>query len=179
MTRQTRWRGCGHETEDREGRTAGGKLQADRGNSGEKFWPPGEATGRDRARASSSRGGGALWVKARTLDGVEMAGHRASAARKRGRTPARPNWLRAGMNRAKRARGGCLTSGRSSGSLGVASGELDDRGGGRGSPARSDSVGRARAGAGLREMRRGSECGHGRGSKRELGRVGGRCGREF
>ena len=28
-------------------------------------------------------------------------------------------------------------------------------------------------------MRRGSECGHGRGSKRELGCVGGRRGREF
>jgi hypothetical protein len=51
----------------------------------------------------------------------------------------------------------------------VASGEPDGRGGGHGSPARSDGVGRARAGVGLREMRRGSECGRGRGSKRELG----------
>jgi hypothetical protein len=40
----------------------------------------------------------------------------------------------------------------------VASGELEDQGGGRGTPARSGSVGRARAGAGLHEMRRGSEC---------------------
>jgi hypothetical protein len=48
----------------------------------------------------------------------------------------------------------------------VASDELDDRGGGRGSPARSDDVGRALARAGLREMRRGSECGCGRCSKR-------------
>jgi hypothetical protein len=54
----------------------------------------------------------------------------------------------------------------------VASGELDDRGGRHESLVRSDSVGRARAGVGLREMRRGSECGRGRGSKRELGRVG-------
>jgi hypothetical protein len=48
-------------------------------------------------------------------------------------------------------------------------GELDDRGGGRRSPARSGGVSRARARAGLREMRRGSECGHGRGSKRSWG----------
>jgi hypothetical protein len=51
----------------------------------------------------------------------------------------------------------------------VASGELDDLGGGHGSPARSDGVGIARAGAGLHEMRRGSECGRGRGSKRSWG----------
>jgi hypothetical protein len=48
----------------------------------------------------------------------------------------------------------------------VASGELDDQGGGRGSPARSDGMGRALARAGLHEMRRGSECGCGRCSKR-------------
>jgi hypothetical protein len=35
------------------------KLRAGRGNSGEEFRPLGEAIGRDRARASSSRGGGA------------------------------------------------------------------------------------------------------------------------
>jgi hypothetical protein len=61
----------------------------------------------------------------------------------------------------------------------VSSGELDDRGGGRGTPARSDGMGRARARARLREMGWGSECRHGRGSKRELGRMGGRRGREF
>jgi hypothetical protein len=55
------------------------------------------------------------------------------------------------------------------GSLGVASGELDDQGGGRGSPARSDGVGRARVGAELREMRWGSKCGRGWGSKRAGG----------
>jgi hypothetical protein len=41
----------------------------------------------------------------------------------------------------------------------VASGELDDQRGGRGSSASSDGVGRARERAGLREMIRGSECG--------------------
>jgi hypothetical protein len=63
----------------------------------------------------------------------------------------------------------CLTWGWSSGWLGAVSGELDGRGGGHGSLTMSGGVSRARAGAGLREMRWGSECGHGRGSK-ELGR---------
>jgi hypothetical protein len=47
---------------------------------------------------------------------------------------------------------GCLTSGRSLGSLGTASGGLDDRHDGYGSPARSSSKGRARERASLREM---------------------------
>jgi hypothetical protein len=34
-----------------------------------------------------------------------MAGHRAGAASRRGHTPVRPNWLRAGVNRVKQARG--------------------------------------------------------------------------
>jgi hypothetical protein len=51
----------------------------------------------------------------------------------------------------------------------VVSGELDGRGGGRGSPARSSGVSRERARAGLRELRWGSECGHGWGSKRAGG----------
>jgi hypothetical protein len=40
-------------------------------------------------------------------------------------------------------------------------------------------MGRARERAELCEMRRGSECGRWRGSKRELGHVGGRRGQEF
>jgi hypothetical protein len=75
------------------------------GNGGEEFRPPGGAISHDRARASSSRGGGALWAKARALDGVELVGHRAGAASKRGRTLVRPNWLKAGANRVKQARG--------------------------------------------------------------------------
>jgi hypothetical protein len=51
----------------------------------------------------------------------------------------------------------------------VASGELDDRGGGRGSPVRSDDVGRARERAGLREMRRGVSAGAGGAQKGSLG----------
>jgi hypothetical protein len=63
--------------------------------------------------------------------------------------------------------------------LGVVSGELDGRGSGRGSPVASGGVGRARERAELCKMRWGSECGRWRGSKREMGRVGGRHGREF
>jgi hypothetical protein len=59
--------------------------------------------------------------------------------------------------------------GRSLGWLGAVSGELDGRGGGRGSLTSSGGVSRARARAGRREMRRGSECGRGRGSKRSWG----------
>jgi hypothetical protein len=69
--------------------------------------------------------------------------------------------------------------GRRSGWLGAVSGELDVQGSGRGSPAVSGGMGRARETAELCEMRRGSECGRWRGSKRELGRVGGHRGREF
>jgi hypothetical protein len=104
-TRRTRWRGCGHETEVREGETTEEKLRAGRGNSGEEFRLPGEAIDRDRAWARSSGDGGALWAKARALDGVGMAGHRVGAASKRGYTPARPNWLKTDANRVKQARG--------------------------------------------------------------------------
>jgi hypothetical protein len=98
-------RGCGHETEVREGGTVEEKLRAGRGNSGEEFRPPREAIDHDRARAKSSRGGGALWAKAGALDGVGLTGHRAGAASKRGRTLERPNWLKAVANRVKQARG--------------------------------------------------------------------------
>jgi hypothetical protein len=79
-----------------------------------------------------------------------------------------------GLRRAKawtnfsRARGtlGCLTSGRSSGWPSAASDGLDDWHGGRGSPARPSGASRAREGVRLCEMGWGSECGHGRCSKR-------------
>ena len=82
---------------------AEGELQAGQGNSGEEFQPLGEAIDRDRARSSSSGGGGALWANVGALYGVGLAEHRAGAAGKRGRTPARPNWLRVGMNKENQA----------------------------------------------------------------------------
>jgi hypothetical protein len=74
---------------------------------------------------------------------------------------------------------GCLTSGRSSGRLGAVSGELDGRERGRGSPAAAGSMGRARERVKLCEMRRWACVGHWRGSKKGVGRVGGRRGREI
>jgi hypothetical protein len=105
MTRRSRWRDCGHETEVRDKGTVEEKLRAGRGNSGEEFRPPGEAIDRDRDQASSSGGGGALWANTVALNGVGLAGHRAGAASKRDCTPARPNWLQVGVNRGKQARG--------------------------------------------------------------------------
>jgi hypothetical protein len=61
----------------------------------------------------------------------------------------------------------------------VVSGELDGRERGRGSSMASGGKGRARERVMLCEMRRGSECGHWRGSKKGAGRVGGRRGREI
>ena len=73
----------------------------------------------------------------------------------------------------------CLTSERSSGRLGAVSSELDGRERWLGSPAVSGGEGRARERAMLCELRRGSECGLWRGSKKRAGRVGGRRGREI
>jgi hypothetical protein len=73
----------------------------------------------------------------------------------------------------------CLISGRSSGRLGAVSGELDGRERGRGSPAASGGVGRARERVKLCEMRRGVCAGHWPSSKKGAGHVGGRRGREI
>jgi hypothetical protein len=59
--------------------------------------------------------------------------------------------------------------GAKSGSLGVASSELDDRHGERGSPARLSGEDRARERAWMCEMGWGTECGRGRCSKRSWG----------
>jgi hypothetical protein len=61
----------------------------------------------------------------------------------------------------------------------VVSGELIGQERGCGSPAVSGGEGRARERAMLCELRRGSECGLWRGSKKRAGRVGGRRGREI
>jgi hypothetical protein len=105
MPQRTQWRGRGHKSEGREGRTTEGRSRASRSNSVEESWPPEGAIGRDRARVSSSRGGGTPCAKAQALDEVGMAGHRADAASRRGPTPARPNWLKAGANKVKQAQG--------------------------------------------------------------------------
>jgi hypothetical protein len=63
----------------------------------------------------------------------------------------------------------CLTLGRSSGRLGAVSGELVGRERGRGSPAVTGGVSRARERVKLSEMRRGVCAGHGWALIRELG----------
>jgi hypothetical protein len=80
-------------------------LGRDQSNSGEESQPPEGAIGHDRARASSSGGGGTPWAKARAQDEVGMAGHRAGATSRGSHTPARPNWLKADANKVKQARG--------------------------------------------------------------------------
>jgi hypothetical protein len=64
MPQRTQWRGRGHESKGREGRTAERRSRADRSNSGEEFRLLERAIGHDRARASSNRGGGTPWAKA-------------------------------------------------------------------------------------------------------------------
>ena len=140
-----------------------------RSNFGEESRPLEGAIGRDRARASSSGGGGTPWAKAWALDEVRMAGHYAGAASRRCRTPAKPNWLKADANKVKQARGGSLTSGRSSGRPGSVSGELDGQECGRGSPAAVGGIGRARERPELREMRQGRTQGTSGALRRELG----------
>jgi hypothetical protein len=61
----------------------------------------------------------------------------------------------------------------------MASGRQGDRHGGRGSPARSSSEGRARERASLREMGWGSECGCGRCSKGSWGARAGDVARDL
>jgi hypothetical protein len=61
----------------------------------------------------------------------------------------------------------------------VVSSEQDGRERERGVSVVAGGVGRARERAMLCEMRRGSECGHWRGSKKGVGRVGGCRGREI
>jgi hypothetical protein len=62
--------------------------------------------------------------------------------------------------------------------LGAVSGKLDGRERGLGSPVASGGEGRARERARVCEMSRGASAGHWRGSKKGVGRVGRRRGRE-
>jgi hypothetical protein len=90
-----------------------------------------------------------------------LASHHAGATDHRGRTPAMPNWLRVGVNKENQTREWTSELGR----LSASSSGLGDQDGGRRSPMRSSSEGRARKRVSLREMGQGSECGCGWGSK--------------
>jgi hypothetical protein len=169
MPRRTQWRGKGHESEGREGRTAG-RTRANRRKSDEGFRLRGGGLRRTKAWDSFSRGRGTLGTHIGALGWANLAG------RCRHGGPPWPNSGKAEIGRPQSAIGKighgymCLTSGWSSGWLGAVSDELDGQGGGRRSPARSGGVSRARARARLRELRRGIECGHGQGLKKGWGR---------
>jgi hypothetical protein len=90
MTRRTRWRGYGHETEGGEGETAGKKLRAGRRNSNEGFWPRGEGLRRAKAWDSFSRGRGNTGTIAGALGRANLVGHRAGVADRHGRTSVKP-----------------------------------------------------------------------------------------
>jgi hypothetical protein len=179
VPRRTQWRGRGHESTSREGRTTVGRPRAGRSNSGERFRPRGGDLRHAKAWAGFSRGRGDTGNYFGELERAKSAGHRASTADRRGRAPAEDEIGRTqGAIREIGHRDGCLTSGRSSGRLGAVSGELDGRERGLGSSAASGGEGRARERARVCEMRRGANAGHWRGSKKGVGRVSKRRGRE-
>jgi hypothetical protein len=71
----------------REGRTAEGKPQADRSNSGEAFQSRGRGLRRAKALANLSRDRGTLGTNAGELDRAKSVGHHASTVDRRGRAP--------------------------------------------------------------------------------------------
>jgi hypothetical protein len=88
--RQTQWRGRGHESADKGGRTVGRRSRADRSNSAEAFRPRGGGLRRSKAWASFSRGRGDTETYTEELGRTKSAGHRASMADHHGRAPAMP-----------------------------------------------------------------------------------------
>jgi hypothetical protein len=88
--RRTQWRGIGHESVDRGGRTAGRRSRVDWRNSGEAFQPQGRGLRRAKAWESFRRGRGDTGTYTGELDRAKLAGHRASTADCRSRAPAMP-----------------------------------------------------------------------------------------
>jgi hypothetical protein len=72
------------------GGMAGKRPWAHRRNSGEGFRPRGGGLRRAKAWDSFSRGRGTLGTNARALGRANLAGHRAGAADRHDRTPAKP-----------------------------------------------------------------------------------------
>jgi hypothetical protein len=90
MPWQTQWRGRGHGSEGREGRTAGRRSRADRRNSGEEFRPRGGGLRHAKAWESFSRGRRDTGTYTEELDRAKLADQRASTADRHGRAPAMP-----------------------------------------------------------------------------------------
>jgi hypothetical protein len=134
MPRRTQWRGKGHESADRGGRTVGRKPWADQRNSGEGFRPLGGGLRRAKAWEGFSRKRGTLGTHIGALVRAKLAGHCVGVADRHGRAPAMPKLAE---HRAK------------SGKLGTGKG-VSPRGGAGGSLARSPVSWMAEeAGAGL------------------------------
>jgi hypothetical protein len=89
VPRRTQWRGRGHESMGREGRTAVRKPRAGRSNSSEPFRPRGGDLRRAKALANFSRGRGDTGTYSGELDRAKSAGHRMSTEDHRGRAPAK------------------------------------------------------------------------------------------
>jgi hypothetical protein len=89
VPRRTRWRGRGHESAGREGRTTVRESRAGRSNSGERFRPRGGDLRRAKALANFSRGRGDTGNYSRELDWAKSVGNRAIMADRRGRAPAK------------------------------------------------------------------------------------------
>jgi hypothetical protein len=84
MLRRTKWRGKGHESEDREGRTVGRRPRAGQRNSSEGFRAWGGGLRRVKAWDSFSRGRGNTWINTEALDQAKLAGYRTSTAGRHG-----------------------------------------------------------------------------------------------
>jgi hypothetical protein len=80
MLRRTQWRGKGHESKDREGRSAGRRPRADRRNSGEGFQPRGGGLRSAKAWEGFSRGRGVTGTYTGAMDRAKLAGHPAGTA---------------------------------------------------------------------------------------------------
>jgi hypothetical protein len=82
--------GKGHESEVREGRTAGRRPRAGRRNSGEGFRPRGGGLRHAKAWEGFRRGRGDTGTYTGALDRAKLAGHRAGMADRHGRAPVMP-----------------------------------------------------------------------------------------
>jgi hypothetical protein len=90
MLRRTQWRGKGHESEDREGRTARRRPWADRRDSGEGFRPREGGLRHAKVWEGFSRSRGDTGTYTGALERAKLAGHRADAADRHSLAPAMP-----------------------------------------------------------------------------------------
>jgi hypothetical protein len=88
---RTRWWGFDYKAKVREGRTAEERLRAGWGNSDEGFGYGEGGLRRARAWTGFSRARGTPRIDAGPLDRANLAGHRAGASDRHGRTPVKPN----------------------------------------------------------------------------------------